>query len=258
METDIYLISMKRDKKRREALKKRFPLFFNTLKIVDAIDATLEKSESLINSFLSKGNTTGLSELTKGEQCCALSHVKALEMFLKTNKRWCMIIEDDLIGNDSDFERSLSLINDLESLSTGGLLILGGQQGLKNAPYLSGKRINKYLWWIPHYCRFFITRACCYAISRDLASKICSRQKNNLSRSDQWDDLCKKNEKIYYANLFIHPENLNESHIEIERDKHWTRKLSNDGITKTFIRNIFKLNILVLRRMGFLDKVEIK
>jgi glycosyl transferase family 25 len=257
MKTDIYLISMKRDQKRREALKKRFPQFFNHLKIVDAIDATSEAADNSTN-LMPANNTSSFINLTKSEQCCALSHIKALEMFLKTKQNWCIIIEDDLIGNDSDFERSFSLVNQLENLNTGGLLILGGQQGLKNSAYLSGKRINEYLWYIPHYCKFFITRACCYAISRDLATKIHSRQTNNLSRSDQWDKLCKKNEKIFYANLFVHPKDLNESHIETERKKHWTQNLINDGITKTIARNIIKIYVLFLRRFGFLSKAEIK
>src|SRR5690554_1224432 len=131
----IYMISLKRDIERREQMQERFPLYYPKFHIIDAVDAKDESSAEFIQKYDKPCPHDKRRPLTKGEKCCAISHLLALEDFLQSGDERCIIIEDDIFGNDRDFDEAIYLTQQTKSED---LVILGGQQGLKNSNYLTG------------------------------------------------------------------------------------------------------------------------
>lgn len=72
--------------------------------IIEAIDGNnLDRSIRLINS-----------ELSSNEKACLASHIKALNYFLNTREKTCIILEDDVVFNDYFFTLARG-INELPS-----------------------------------------------------------------------------------------------------------------------------------------------
>lgn len=255
--TNIYLISMKKSTDRRKNIKKRFPEFHKKFKIIDALDANNINPKKIPQAYKKYFTNNHKSDLTLGEKCCAISHLKALESLLETGDKSCIIIEDDIIGNDIDFKKAINIAKESPENS---LIILGGQQGLKNSRYLSGFKDNhKELLKIPRFSQFFISRACCYVATRQAAKSIINSQRISLKRSDDWMFFCKKNIKLLYADIFLHPTDLKNSTLEKERQgKTIIKKIKNDGIKTLISRNICKVLIKILTSTKLLEKAEIK
>ena len=97
------MISLKRDHGRRELIQKQFPKYYSKIKIIEAVDAQDEGNHSLINTFIHPCKHDKRRPLTRGEKCCSISHLLALEEFLKTDQERCIVIEDDIFGGDRCF-----------------------------------------------------------------------------------------------------------------------------------------------------------
>lgn len=235
----IYMISLKRDIERREQMQKKFPRYYPKFHIIDAVDAKDESSAEIIQKYDKPCPHDKRRPLTKGEKCCAISHLLALEDFLQSGDERCIIIEDDIFGNDRDFDEAIYLTQQTKSED---LVILGGQQGLKNSSYLFGYKLKDNFWSVSKLSSEFITRACCYAISRDAANIILQVQYACLTRSDFWAKY-EKEIDIYYSNIFFHPVDLTNSNLEEFRKKSFLQKIYEDGMFYLFKRQLLKLKL---------------
>lgn len=246
----IYVISLADDVARREQLRKQFPLNYDSFQFIEAIDFRGKRKEEISDKYKEcKHNRK--RPLTPTEVACSLSHQKAIEKFLLSKKDWCLILEDDVIGDDKSISNALQL---MVNNCTVSFVLFGGQQGLKNAKYIFGK-FAKDAYELNSMSLIFCTRACAYAISRETASKFFSEKDRCLDRADRWDKKLKKMEKILFLNLFKHPVNLNDSHLEKERliyKKTIFRKMVADGVSEIIYRTLIKfwLNILKIFKRG--------
>ncbi|WP_291340459.1 glycosyltransferase family 25 protein [Acinetobacter sp. UBA801] len=252
------MISLERDYIRRNELKCRFPINYPLFSWIKAVDATQEMIKEFDSKFGCNSKYRNKKPLTFGEMCCAVSHLLALEDFVKSDSNYCCIIEDDIIGSDKDFEMVLKNVEKFPLNSS--VWILGGQQGMKNARYLSGYRLASNLWKIPKESMYFLTRACCYVINQEAAKKIIESQKNLLRRSDIWEYYSTLGINFFYSNIFEHPIDLKNSRLEYDRKDNNTliSKIMTDGILNLVYRNILKIYIKLLRFFSKLDKVPIK
>jgi|TARA_Y100000296_G_scaffold82144_1_gene110785 glycosyl transferase family 25 len=251
----IYIISLERDVNRRKKIRQTFPSHWENFTWIHAIDAANPESKKTIQEYFKKPSSKTKS-FTLGEKCCAMSHIKCLQQFLLTEDPACIIIEDDLEGIDRDF---IEALKETRKLGDSSVVILGGQQGLKNAKHLSGKRISENLWEIPKTSTPFITRACCYGITRNAATKIIESQNTAQNRSDNWEHYSTLGIKIYYSNIFKHPVNLRDSHLEAQRAKTgFLRKIIEDGTARIIYRILCKLALSLMIGTKIYERVRIK
>lgn len=255
----IYMISLERDYIRRNELKCRFPINYPLFSWVKAVDATQEMIKEFDSKFGCNSKYRNKKPLTFGEMCCAVSHLLALEDFVKSDSNYCCIIEDDIIGSDKDFEMVLKNVEKFPLNSS--VWILGGQQGMKNARYLSGYRLASNLWKIPKESMPFLTRACCYIIDREAAKKIIESQRSFLRRSDIWEYYSTLGSGIdfFYSNIFEHPTDLQSSNLEQERVVAGViSSVLADGLQNIVMRYFKKVLLAYRVTFGNLSRVEIK
>lgn len=253
----IYLISLIQDKQRRELLKQKFPLHWNQFTWIEAIDAKKEENILITKKYNSNCLENLKKPLTPGEKCCALSHLQCLEKLLQSDDFSCIIIEDDIDGCDTDFLEAIQITKTLPS--TPSVAILGGQQGMKNAKHLSGHLLEKNFWSIPKESMPFLTRACCYSINREAAQKIITSQHHCLRRSDIWEYYSTLSIDFFYSNIFRHPLDLKNSHLEAARSsKKFLKNLLSDGLQKTSRRLFLKTILFTKVLLKKATRVEIR
>lgn len=232
----IYMISLKRDIERREQMQKKFPRYYPKFHIIDAVDAKDESSAEIIQKYDKPCPHDKRRPLTKGEKCCAISHLLALEDFLQSGDERCIIIEDDIIGTDDDFDEAISLLQTENPL---GLTVLGGQEGLRNSKYIIGSRRSSGLWELSKIARRFLLRTCCYSIDIATANAISSSQLGHLSRADNWSRILSARVTFFYTEKFKHPVELDKSNLESERKvDSLIKNIHQDGLIK-ITTNIF-------------------
>ena len=253
----IYLISLERDKQRRDLLKDRFPAHWDKFTWVKAIDASEAKSQIIVNGYKNNCPENTRLPLSLGEKCCAISHLQCLQQFLKSDAPYCIIIEDDIEGCDTDFTEALNITKKLRNEPA--IVVLGGQQGMKNAKYLSGQLHSDNFWKVPKISMPFLTRACCYALNRAAAEKLVKSQKSCLRRSDIWEYYFKLEIRFFYSDIFKHPIDLKNSRLETERKTIGVvQKIINDGISNMASRSFKKILIFIGFTSRQLSKVSIK
>lgn len=208
----IYVISLIKDSDRRDLLRKSFIKYYENFTIFNALDHSDAKNY-LSNEPKLKKNKIHMS---LSEIACALSHLKVLNNIAFDDTDLSLILEDDIIGEDTDIEE---IKNVYLSLPNGSILIAGGQEGLRSFKNLYGTLIDEQnnLYKIPNLYYRYLSRACCYVLSSDLAKKIIKLQEAGLDRADQWDQLLKNCDNVYFLPILKHPLTLENSHIEKER-----------------------------------------
>lgn len=209
---EIHVISLADDYRRREVLASRFPERFSSFKFVDALDFRLGAPSAVMESV--KCRRLVRNPLSAAEVGCALSHLKALEIAASGRAKSVLILEDDVIGTDD----AVSMVEALVSaLPEDHFLLCGGQEGLKGRRFLYGQSYRGVAYRVPKVLTRFTARACCYAVSPNVAARVAERQRNCLDRADHWRALLKEEENIFYAKLFSHPLDLTQSHLEGDR-----------------------------------------
>ncbi len=210
--TPIYLISLAQDSQRRKELKQKFPKSYAQFIQIEATDGrqltATEYYEKAIK-FFRKSNRIMLPT----ELGCTLSHIHALEEFIKTNSQYALILEDDVEGEDKDIIKILNLIKNFEPKS----LLICGRIANKNYPF--GKKTSiEGLYEISHLTHQFIHRAWSYVVTKKSANEIIEYHKHNLTIADWWNDIFKDTDtKIYYTNILSHPICRAKSHMETDR-----------------------------------------
>lgn len=241
----IYVISLASEDLRRRSLKYQFLDYYGRFIFVDAIDFRGKKISDL-NNFYKKCSHNERNPLTPTEVACSLSHVKTLKLFLETTHERCVILEDDVMGCDTD----ISLVLKTMQTTNRGLFVLGGQEGMKNSRHLCGYKGRSGVYKIPRLARLFLYRTCCYSVDRYWAQKIIDEQSNGLSRADDWSYLTKLRDDVFYLKILKHPTNLSNSSIQVERN------FSKDNLVSLMYRNAVKIYLFLLTRLGKLRKVK--
>lgn len=237
LNTPIYVLSLKRDTLRRKLLEERFPAYWRYFSVIDAVDAQHRPSHPPLAPH------TKRHPLTQTEIACALSHLKALQAFLESGKKCCIIFEDDVEGDDATLTQALVL---MENMPDDGFTLLGGQQGLRNRRFVYGMPINfggYSAWELTTLSRRFVSRACCYGLTVSAARILIEQQRQSLERADHWRTLLKPVRSVYFADLFSHPLDLSQSHIEGQRkvsQGNVFKRLSNDGLIYTLHSQLIK------------------
>lgn len=260
----IYIVSLKQDIEKREAISKTLQNFELKFSFIDAIYGK-ELSEDTISSIRAKSAGKLLARkfpLTPGEIGCTLSHLKVYQNILDNNLDWACILEDDVILD----ERFNIFIRNFQAtgLNPEFLYILGGQDGLgegqiikslKNIQIVGEQKFVKTI-----RSSAVIYRTCCYLMSASSAKKIINSSRKNFILADDWSYLVKNNiiKNIYLSNFVHHPLDLSKSNLQQERDL----ALSNPHIKKdTFpsraVRAIkWRVRSLPLKAYRYIEKKD--
>lgn len=211
----MYLVSLEQDVARREALEKRFPLHYSEFIHIKAVDGRKLPAKEYYDATLSFFHKHK-RPMSPAELGCTLSHIKALESFLATDAPFALILEDDVIGTDTNLEQLQDQINHLDENS---LLLCGGQTELPSKRYrLVKETINKDILKVSFFSYRFIYGTCCYIVTRKSAQQILAYHAQGITLADKWDEFFVETAtKIYYINILQHPEELGSSHIEADR-----------------------------------------
>lgn len=230
----IYLVSLTQDVDRRKALETSFPQSYRLFHHVEAVDGRLLLAREYYlksHPFLKKHKHA----LSPAELGCTLSHIKALELFLSSDEKVALILEDDVLGNDNDIATIESLATRLDK---NVVLLCGGQEGL-NRKHQLGKQVfeevNPLYDVVPSSYKF-MKRTCCYVVTKQSAQAIVDyHRKQFITGADRWGDFFTGTQiRIQYTNVLRHPFDLADSHIEKDR-------LSNQ---RTFLQKILSISIV--------------
>lgn len=241
MDIPIYLVSLKQDVARREALKRRFPEAYSAFQNIGAVDGRALPAKEYFEK--TKGFYSYHKRvMTPGELGCTLSHIKALNEFLMTSSSHAMIIEDDIIGEDEDFKLIADFIK--AEFKGEGIAYCGCQDGLMNR-YKYGKPICNSVLKVAYGNRAEFSRTAAYIVSRSAAKTILSfHNENFITVADFWFELLREFKgDVYYLPVLSHPLDLVDSNIEGDRLK-VNRKL----LHKIFSKDVFFLAATRLKK----------
>ncbi|MDH0970465.1 glycosyltransferase family 25 protein [Acinetobacter johnsonii] len=216
----IYLISLELDSQRRLKIVHSFPKNYPKMQWIKAVNGKdLAAKEYFF--YIQKYLKVNKKLLTPSEVGCTLSHLTALENFLKTDDKYALIIEDDILGEDKDIDYLKSL---MKKIDFSGVLLCGGQDGLNYWKYVLAKKDIDEVYHISKFSIKFLSRTCCYVVSRDFAEYLLKFHEKNLSLADDWYKILRKTSYSFlYLDILSHPIDLSNSHIESERSKFYEK-----------------------------------
>jgi len=209
----IYIVSLPSDDQRRAALEKQFKQHSQTFHYIDAVDGRKIEANLYFHRILSFYDFAERL-MTPSEVGCALSHVKALNAFIESKEPYALILEDDIIGTDEQLQQLSKLAPILPPSS---VLIAGGQDGIKSSRLL-GKCYQDGMYKVANISHNYITRSCCYIITREAAKKILNHHKDMLTIADWWGIILhNKQIDLFYKEVLKHPLDLGNSNLEKDR-----------------------------------------
>ena len=213
MKNLVFVISLKSDEARREKLKERFKNY-GEFKLVEATDGRAMSAKEYYGYALPSLEAYGRL-LSPSEVGCSLSHVRAYEEFLKSDARLALILEDDVIGDESGVKKAFETAAKMDA---GSALVCGAQDGLEGRFSAFGKKLDEDFWLVSKRSYGTIYRAAAYVLDRRAAEKILQTHKKALCVADFWQILLLKNGlKMYFSDIFAHPLDLSGSNIQAER-----------------------------------------
>lgn len=213
MKNLVFVISLKSDEARREKLKERFKNY-GEFKLVEATDGRAMSAKEYYGYALPSLEAYGRL-LSPSEVGCSLSHARAYEEFLKSDARFALILEDDVIGDESGIKKAFETAAKMDA---GSALVCGAQDGLEGRFSAFGKKLDEDFWLVSKRSYGTIYRAAAYVLDRRAAEKILQTHKKALCVADFWQILLLKNGlKMYFSDIFAHPLDLSGSNIQAER-----------------------------------------
>lgn len=250
----IYLVSLKQDVERRRRLEERFSSSYCKFKYVEAVDGRKLSAKTYFEKtqpFFKLYNRI----MSPAELGCTLSHIKALEFFLASGEDFALILEDDIVGNDEDLCRISQLV---KGLSGDSVLLCGGQTELAVKRHRYGKYLKDLgFYQVSRFSYKFVYGTCCYVIGRESAKEILDYHFNNhVTLADKWSVFFKGVQpRIYFKDILKHPEDLTDSHIEVDRNinkKTLFQKIFSAGFFMKVIKRIgWEVKGVILRLLGY-------
>lgn len=262
----IFIVSLKKDVEKREAISKVLNNFNLDFKFIDAVygkELSTEYLQSLRDKSVGKIIDRGFSA-TPGEIGCTLSHLKVYQEVIKKDIQWACVLEDDAILDDR-FKVFVENFKE-EGLRPDNLYLLGGQRpiskklivkSVRNIRIVGMQRFHKTIRSEQH-----IYRTCCYLISSDLAKSLIDLSEDEFILADDWAYLVKRSliKDIYLSDFVGHPIDLSGSNIENERkaeiDKNKISKKSvklRGRISKAIK---WRLRLLALKTYRYVEKKD--
>lgn len=215
----VYVISLKEATSRRAALAQRFPKWFPKMVICEAVNGrtlTAEQYFSLIkHSYLKYSRI-----MTPSEVGCALSHMKVWEDFLESDAKYALILEDDVLGTDSDIVTVLGFLRIINhKIGPYFVWLCGGMDGLPTEKVLCRKTPVCGVFEIPTISWRYVYRTVSYVVSRESVHVLLAKQSSaDLHIADDWRRLLARSGlKLLYSHIFHHPVEQTLSRIEQER-----------------------------------------
>lgn len=235
----IFLISMVSDRERRVDLSRQFPSYYRAMILVDAVDGSQLDARAYFKKIF-PAVSSGYRMMSPSEVGCTLSHIEAMKKFLDSGRPSALIVEDDIIGTDSDLDSVLINIKDMPEES---VIIFGGQEGMPSRKYIFGKPSDlDGVFRLPRYSNSFVLRTCCYGVTRTSAKAILNAHNEYLKLADAWGLFFEHSSiKILFAKKLHHPVDRSASHIEK------SRALLRKG-SKFSIQEVLKKRFLRIRR----------
>lgn len=257
MHVPIYIVSLARDKIRREQISQKLEELNINFQFVDAIDAKDTKNQELIDRRKNSGSGAIMSN---GEIACTLSHQLVYKKIIDAQSAWNIILEDDVIIDDKFKQFYSALIYTHESqqkLNKQFLYLLGGQKDLYEYPALGVSLINyikigSIKFSRVNYNRQKIKRTCCYLISDTMSQKLIDLMNNHGTYiADDWALIYTNNivKEFYLSEIIYHPVvNKFNSHIESERLEKEKDKKPRTKLNKImkFTRSWLKVKVFAL------------
>lgn len=222
MKNLVFVISLKSDVARREKLKGRFKNY-DEFKLVEATDGRAMSAKEYYGYALASLEAYGRL-LSPSEIGCSLSHVRAYEEFLKSDAKFALILEDDVIGDENGVKKAFETAAKMDE---GSVLICGAQDGLEGRFSAFGKKLEDDFWLVSKRSYGTIYRAAAYVLDRRAAETVLQTHKKALCVADFWRILLLQNGlKMYFSDIFAHPTDLVDSNIQAERVQRAQAKVS--------------------------------
>ncbi|WP_380179178.1 glycosyltransferase family 25 protein [Kalamiella sp. sgz302252] len=221
----IYIVSLKRDIQRRETLSAILDKYALNYEFVDAVYGKDLPAEEVAKFKVDGVTRRKGHKPTAGELGCTLSHLKIYQIMQERGQPWACILEDDAIldARFADFCRGFDN-GDYSALHDDELYLLGGQNGLRCAPYVAlshwyKKRVGSERFRKSIKSENFLFRTCCYLIGAGSAAKLTALAREEFFVADEWNYFLRKGifNNIFVANFVDHPLDLTTSLIEQER-----------------------------------------
>lgn len=222
---NIFVLTLYKDICRRKLLKESFPIFYDHFNFFYGFTKIDHSSMFFFNK----------SDMTNAEILCALGHIEILNKVVASDCKSALILEDDIIGSDDLIQKIFDTYN---TLPLGSVLIAGGHEGVKAFENLYGFQYSSCVFKIPRTYYRYLSRACCYVVTKEIASEIINLQKRRLVVADQWDVLLNNVDNVYYSSILKHPISLEDSNIEMERKNKraggMVYSVFREGVVKSF------------------------
>lgn len=220
----IYIVSLKSDHERRRKISHLLEKNKIKYTFIDAIYGKDLSQEELDSLKLYTVESRLKRKLGKGEIGCTLSHLNVYEEILKKDHKWACILEDDVIL-DVNFLRFVENFNSNTLEISDSIFILGGQDGLIQSRYIARSHFYKKNIGTINFDKTIssfddIFRTCCYLVNSRVAKNLLQLSKQEFFVADDWAYFRKNKiiKDIYLSDLVSHPEDLSESHLELERE----------------------------------------
>lgn len=214
MDNQIFIISLKKDEARRQKLKERFKSY-DEFSLIEAVDGRTMNAMEYFKHAVASFNAYG-KFLSPAEIGCTLSHMKAYGEFLKSEAKFALMFEDDVIGSDEGIKEAFKLA---EKMPSNAILICGCQDGLEGRFSAFGKRVDEKLYLVSAHSCSAIYRAAAYILTKDSAKALLETHKRAICTTDFWSYLLKENKlDMYFSDIFAHPTDLSDSSIQSTRD----------------------------------------
>ncbi|MCL6352705.1 glycosyltransferase family 25 protein [Pectobacterium polaris] len=250
----VFIVSLAKDTDRRKSIAdtlKKENIYFEFIDAILGSDLPREELDRIKASSPKEFNPT------TSEIGCSLSHQKIYSKIINEKIEWAIILEDDAIINSS----LKHLINGLSEEATikireEDLYILGGQDGLSqrrkvSLSFFNKININGIIFRKLTYKPIYITRTCCYLVSRKLAMNLHEEFNNNYYIADKWDYLYKKKcfKNIYLTEIISHPiVDISNSNIEKERLAKLDQEIKKESRKKGSIENGINEFFFIIKR----------
>lgn len=209
-----YFVSLDGATGRRAELATRFPQFYENFELVSAVSGNELGAGHYFRVFIKNYLSTG-QILSPAEIGCTLSHIEVYKRFLETSEPRALVLEDDVIGSDSDIRHIEKAASTIPELS---IFFCGGQDGLVSRKWLLGKTYRGPVYKLHRICINQVWRTCCYVIDRPLAEHLLEKHRQYLHRTDKWFKLIPNKASIFYSDFLKHPLDKANSVIEKERE----------------------------------------